>query len=163
MDDFVKALQFSQQMPDLADNGQTVPDLLKGGQVDPLIRTVSPGTPGKVPNATEYAFEYKCARLTIGKEQTGFVDGQALYDDVDESSRLKEIMDMSLAGEVVISKKTETFLKDGTIVVWVEWLEPKTLAAKENRPYLTTDELLTPETDEDEPSPDSDLSTDSDE
>lgn len=145
MNDFIKALQTAQTLPELPSNEPSIPDPFKGSDVEALVRAITPGTPGKVAGATEYAFEYKCARLTIGKEISGFVDGQASFDDVDESQRLKEIMDMSLSGETIISKKTETFLKDGTVVVWIEWLEPKTAVPKKDRQYLTASELLTPE------------------
>lgn len=145
MDDFIKALQNSQTLPELPGNEPAVPDPFKGINVETLVKSVASGAEGKIPGASEYAFEYRCARLSIGKEMTGFVDGQATFDEIDESDRLKEIMDKSLAGESVITKKTETFLKDGTIVVWLEWLEPKKPQPKKDRDYLTTSELHSPE------------------
>jgi hypothetical protein len=144
MKDFMKALEEAQKLPDLTDNESPIPDLLKGADFDKAVRTVAPGTPGKVTGAAEFSFTYKCARLQIGKELVGFVDGQAQFDDIDESERLKEIMDMSLSGEAIISKKTETFLKDGTVIIWLEWLEPKAPAAKKDREFLTIPELLSP-------------------
>lgn len=162
MQDFIKALQEAQQLPEAPDNQSPIPDLLKGTDFTQAVRTVTPGTPGKVDNATVYDFEYKCARLQIGKEISGFVDGQAEFNDIDESDRLKEIMDMSLSGEAVISKKTETFLKDGTVVIWIEWLEPKTTLPKENRGYLTTPELLAPELSSDDEDSETDSETEVD-
>ena len=152
MDDFIKALQHSQTLPDLAGNEPSIPDLFKGTDFENLARSVAPGTPGKIPNATEFAFEYQSARLTIGKEMTGMDNGMPLYDDVDESERLKEVMDRSLSGEVVIVKKTETFLKDGTVIIWLEWMQPKDTGAKKANPFLTTSELLTPSPDPDQKS-----------
>jgi hypothetical protein len=161
MDDFIKALQQSQTLPDLPSNEAAIPDPFKGSNVEALVKAVTAGTAGKIPGAAEYAFEYKCARLTIGKEMSGFIDGQATFDDIDESQRLKEIMDMSLSGETVITKKTETFLKDGTVVLWIEWLEPKAAPPKKDREYLTVSELLVPESkpadsEEDDKYPDTD-------
>ena len=144
MKDFMKALEEAQKLPDLTDNESPIPDLLRGADLDKAVRTVAPGTPGKVTGAAEFSFNYRCARLQIGKELSGFVDGQAQFDEIDESERLKEIMDMSLSGEAVISKKTETFLKDGTVVVWLEWLEPKAPVAKKDREFLTFPELVSP-------------------
>jgi len=145
MHDFMKALQEAQTLPEAPDHNSPIPDLLKGDNFAQTVRTVMPGTPGKVPNATEYDFVYKCARLQIGKEITGFTDGQAEFCDVDDSDRLQEIMNMSLAGEAVISKKIETFLKDGTVVIFVEWMEPKLRPPKKDREYLTSSELIAPE------------------
>lgn len=147
MDDFIKALQSSQTLPDLPGNEPSIPDPFKSENLDALVKSVAAGTAGKIPGAAEFAFEYKCARLTIGKEMSGWADGQASFEDVDESTRLKEIMDMSLSGETVITKKTETFLKDGTVVIWVEWLEPKAPPPKKDRDFLTVSELHTPELD----------------
>lgn len=144
MKDFMRALEEAQKLPDLSDNESPIPDLLKGADLDRAVRTVAPGTPGKVSGANEFNFEYRCARLQIGKELVGFENGQAQFSDIDESDRLKEIMDMSLAGEAIISKKTETFLKDGTVIIWLEWMEPKKAVAKKDREFLTTPELLSP-------------------
>jgi len=145
MRDFMQALEQAQKLPDLSENESPIPDLLRGADLDKAVRTIAPGTNGKVTGATEYSFEYRCARLQIGKELSGFENGQATFEEINESDRLKEIMDMSLAGEAVISKKTETFLKDGTVVIWLEWLEPKTPVAKKDRGFMTTAELLAPE------------------
>jgi hypothetical protein len=55
-------------------------------------------------------------------------------------------MDKSLSGKAVIHKKIETFLKDGSVVIWVEWMEvdPNKRKPKKDRSYLSSDELLTP-------------------
>lgn len=153
MDDFIKALQFAQTLPEVAGNEKAVPDLLRGPEFENLVKSVTPGTPGKVANATEYSFEYQSARLTIGKEMTGIENGMMVFEDVDESERLKDIMDRSLSGEVVIVKKTETFLKDGTVVIWLEWMQPKP-GSKKDQTFLTTHDLLSPSLDPDETDPD---------
>jgi len=155
MDDFIKALQYAQTLPDIASNEKAVPDLLRGSEFESLVKSVAPGTAGKVANATEYSFEYQSARLTIGKEMTAMDHGTAIFEDIDESDRLKDIMDRSLSGEVVVVKKTETFLKDGTVVIWLEWMQPKA-GSKKDHPFLTTNELLTPSPDPDNKDPDSD-------
>jgi hypothetical protein len=146
----MRALEEAQKLPEPADNESPIPDLLRGSEFEKTVRTVAPGTPGKITGNSEFNFEYRCARLQIGKELTGFEEGQAQFDAIDESERLKEIMDMSLSGEAIISKKTETFLKDGTVVIWLEWLEPKTPIPKEKREFLTTPELLSPDRESDE-------------
>jgi hypothetical protein len=163
MDDFIKALQYAQTLPDIASNEKTVPDLLKGSEFESLVKSVAPGTAGKIANATEYSFEYQSARLTIGKEMTAMDHGTAIFEDIDESERLKDIMDRSLSGEVVVVKKTETFLKDGTVVIWLEWMQPKA-GSKKDHSFLTTSELLVPTPDPDDKDPDTDdaLYTDDD-
>lgn len=162
MKDFMQALEQAQKLPDLSENESPIPDLLRGVDLEKAVRTIAPGTQGKVTGATEYSFEYRCARLQIGKELIGFENGQAQFSDIDESDRLKEIMDMSLSGEAVVTKKTETFLKDGTVIIWLEWLEPKTPVAKKDRGFMTTAELLAPEMpsdDTDKPDDESDYSS----
>jgi hypothetical protein len=150
MQDFMKAVEAAQQLPEAPDSNSPIPDLLRGTNFEQTIRTIAPGTENKITGATEYNFNYQCARLQIGKELAGFVDGQAQFNDIDESNRLQEIMNKSLSGEAIISKKTETFLKDGTVVIWLEWLEPKEPPPKKDRGYLTTAELFAPELPSDE-------------
>lgn len=150
MHDFLKAIENAQKLPDPADNSPRTPDFLGGINPEELVRQVSPDTPGKIPHSNEFAFEYRCARLRIGQEMTAMVNGNAEFEDIDESERLKEIIDMTLSGEAIVTKKLETFLKDGTIVIWLEWLEHKKLTSKKDRSYLTSNELLSPEHSEDE-------------
>lgn len=159
-DDFTKAIADSQQMPELPEEfANQVPDLLSGAQRNPLYETIPQDAQGKVPGAKQYNFTYRCARLIIGKVEVGFDKGTAEYEDQDDSDRLKEIMDMQLSGEAIISKKTETFLKDGTVVIWLEWMEPKKIPPKKDRNYLTTEELMSPESPEDSSSDDSEDTT----
>jgi hypothetical protein len=146
-DDFVKALESAQTLPEASDNASPIPDLLQGNVVNNLVRTVTSSDSDKIPGTSEYNLNFHCARLTIGKIQVDFQQGQAIYEDIDDSERLKEIMDKSLSGAAIVSKKIETFLKDGTIVIWLEWLErnAKPIVPKKERDYMMTDELLTPE------------------
>jgi len=145
-DDFAKALRSAQEMPELPEElARLVPDLLAGdaGQ-QALIRRIGANEAGKVPGGKEYGFEFQCARLTIGYRVVDYQNGFPVTEEYDESDRLKEIMDKSLRGEAVIHKRETSFLKDGTVIVWLEWMELKTPTPKENRDYLTMGELLDP-------------------
>lgn len=145
-DEFIKALISAQEMPEMpSEVAARIPDLLGGdsGQQN-LIRKIAVDDSRGIPGAKQLDFTFQCARLRVGVEQTGFSNGQAEMTDIDESARLKEIMDMSLRGEAIINKRETTFLKDGTVVIWVEWMEQKKTPPRKNRGYLTVDELLSP-------------------
>jgi hypothetical protein len=145
-DEFIKALINAQEMPEMpSDVAARIPDLLGGdsGQ-QALIRRIATDDSRGIPGAKQLDFTFQCARLRVGMEQTGFSNGQAEMTDIDESVRLKEIMDMSLRGEAIINKRETTFLKDGTVVIWVEWMEQKKRVPRKDREYLTEDELLSP-------------------
>jgi hypothetical protein len=145
-DDFSKALRAAQEMPELPEElARMVPDLLAGdsGQQN-LMRRIGLDEPGKVPGGKEFNFEFQCARLVIGYRIADYQNGFPIMEDHDDSDRLKEIMDKSLKGEAVIHKRESTFLKDGSVIVWLEWMEMKAVPPKENRDYLTMSELLDP-------------------
>lgn len=145
--DFVKAVEEASRLPeDITD--PELPDIFGGMDSSrDLYSRNSHSEDGTIPGTTKYDFSYSSARLTIGKETTGFENGCPLYTDIDESSELKFIMDNALAGKYVLLKKEETFLKDGTIVVWIEWAErkPKALLTSKGEPILTEKELRSPE------------------
>ncbi len=145
-EDFTKALQSSQAMPELPDElTGAVPDIFAGAAAPTLVTKYEPDVEGKVPGGKEYHFDYNCTRLMIGQIQTGFSKGTAEYTKMDDSERLKEIMDMHLRGEAIVHNKQETFLKDGTVVIWLEWLLPRKPTPKKDRDWMTLAELTSPE------------------
>lgn len=144
---FVKAIEDAQKIPELPEElADQIPDLLAGGQHPAGLgtRVVDDVSPSQIRGMPKYDFEYNCARLTIGPVERGYVQGQAVFEDEDDSERLKEIMDMNLNAEAIIFKKQETFLKSGAVVVWVEWGTRVKPPPKEGRSYLTEDELRSP-------------------
>jgi len=146
-EEFIKALWDSQDMPELPESvAKQIPDLLAGesGQ-QRLVRKVGNDEAGKIPGAKDFNFEFQCARLIIGNVVVDRQNGHEVTAEQDDSDRLKEIMDRSMRGEALISKKETTFLKDGTVVVWVEWMEPTKTLSKEARGFMTIEELLDPE------------------
>jgi hypothetical protein len=162
MSDFSKALQDAQGLPELPDElSAQVPDILAqhGAQV-PGVRRVAPNAPGKVPGGTEFDFEFYSARLIFGTEIVGYSNGNPDTTDRDDAERYKEIMDKILRAEAVLQRKTETFLKDGTFVLFIEWLEPKTRSKEGDT--LTYEELLSPETPGNSPSAPEESSSSSD-
>jgi len=140
--DFAKALEAAQQLPDLDDvEGGRIPDMF--ATATGVSRT-SASNPNAVAGAATLPFTYNCERLVVGKVTMGYCNGNEEFEEQDDSDRLAAIMNMNLRGEAVISNKTETFLKDGTVVIWLEWLTPKKqFPSKRN--WLTADELLSPE------------------
>ncbi len=146
-EDFIKALWESQDLPDLPESvAKQIPDLLAGeaGQ-QRLVRKAGLDEANKIPGAKTFEFEFQCARLMIGNQIIDTQNGKDITEEIDDGGRLKEIMDKSLRGESIINKRETTFLKDGTVVVWIEWMEPKKAPPRSDREYMTMDELLDPE------------------
>lgn len=145
MVDFSKTIENSQRLPELPDDMEAdVPSFLKQDPV--TIARRARGEEGTFPGATKYPATYHCERLMIGQVVEAYERGNPVFKDIDESDRLKEIMDLSLQGRALVMKKVENILKDGTVVVWVEWAEHKPERDKKDRNFLTETELRTPST-----------------
>jgi len=157
-DDFLRTLVSSQELPELPEDvAARFPDLLAGDEGQQrLVNRILPGTPGQIEGAKEYSFTFHSERLIIGKISEGYDQGREVFTEVDNSEKLKEIMDMHLQGQALIHNKKETFLKDGTVVIWLEWLAAKKETPKTERGFLTTEELLSPELGTKDASDDSD-------
>ena len=141
--DFTKAIEQSQKMPELpADMERDLPDFLKQDPVTVARR--AQGEDGTFPGAAKYDAHYFCERLIMGQIVEAYEKGNPIFRDVDNSDRLKEIMGMSLDGKAVILKRQETILKDGTVIIWIEWAEHKKTAAPATPRILTEEELRTP-------------------
>lgn len=143
--DFANAVQGSQSRPDLPDElAAKMPDLLAGTSGHSLYSTVDDPEEG-IPGATKLNMEFNCARLVIGPTENGRDhSGAFLYEDNDDSDRLKEIMDMCISGKGIRISKSENFLKSGAVVVWIEWMEYKKPVPKKDRAYMTFDEVMSP-------------------
>lgn len=143
--DFLKSIENAHRAPDTTrDDDSTIPNIFSHQATRQLVSKVVDNVDGQIPGITQYDFTFHCARLIMGKTQIDFQNGQAIYEEQDDGERLKEIMDNSLAGKSVINKKETTFLKDGTVVLWIEWLEKKE-PEQTGVPFLTKEELLSPE------------------
>jgi len=147
MTDFAKAIETAQRMPELpTEFADQVPDLLAGdpGQKGIGTRIVDNVKESEIQGLAKYDFDYHCARLMVGPIEAGYAQGQAVYEQVDDTDRLKEIMDMNLRAEAIVFKKETTFLKTGAVIIWLEWGTPKKPTPKEKRAYLTEAELRSP-------------------
>jgi len=146
-EDFIKALWDAQELPDIPESvAKHIPDLLAGASGQQrLVRKVGIDEAGKIPGAKDFNFEFQCARLVIGNEVVDRQNGKEITAERDDTARLKEIMDKTMRGEAIISKRETTILKDGTVVAWVEWMEPTKALSKTERGFMTIDELLDPE------------------
>lgn len=144
---FADAIEDAQKMPELPEElAEQVPDLLAGGPAAGIgTRVKSDARASQIEGIAKYDFDYNCARLTIGPVEVGYSQGQAVYEDQDDSDRLKEIMDMNLNAEAIVFKKETTFTKTGAVLIWIEWGTPKKAIPKSERDYLTEEELKSPE------------------
>ena len=122
MTDFLKALEDAQKEPDVEPSRHEIPDIFSGvnAQIDALYSKVTESAEG-IPGVLSSNFTYNCARLTIGRVFKGFENGVAMYEDEDDSPELTRIMNMILAGKCLQLKKETTFLKDGAVVIWIEY------------------------------------------
>jgi len=145
--DFFKSIENAHKIPEIPSSDNPIPDIFASPELRKLVDAVPHGTEDAIPGIAKYDFTFHSARLVMGREQTDYQNGQAIYEEKDDALRLKEIMDMSLCGKAIINKRLESFLKDGTVVIWIEWLEPSPrmpLTDKKEQ-GLTTEELLSPE------------------
>jgi hypothetical protein len=145
MNDFAKAIESAQKLPETPDDDDGgIPNPFRGEDPLKLVSRVMTRDPDQIPQGVTYDYEFNCARLLIGQILSGSENGMPTFDDVDDSARLTEIMNKSLSAKAVIFKKETTFLKDGTVVVWLEWGEPK-LQSKVKTNVLSMQELMSPE------------------
>lgn len=105
--------------------------------------------PGEQPtpftSVPRYPVEYHCQRFVMGNT-LGFDDsGKKTFEPSDDDAHLSRIMQLKWEGKAVIVNRLDTFLQDGTVVVWLEWVTPKEIKA-EPRPDTarTIGELLDP-------------------
>jgi len=139
---FAKIIENAQAMPEI-EGHDVIPDPLGGSSTSSSVASTIGSEPeeGEIPSAAKYNFEYHCARLVVGPVESGFINGQAVYEDHDDSEQLKEIMDMVLHGKAVLYQKKETFLRSGATVTWVEWMTPKDMSTPKEPGVLTLEEM----------------------
>ncbi len=144
--DFAKAIEDAQRMPESpVDGSDSLPDPFRG--VDPvtLVSRVMTADKGQIPNAADYSYKYHCTRLLIGQILRGYENGMPVYEDIDEGQELRDIMNKSLHAKAIVFKKDVSFLKDGSVAIWIEWGEPDTATKKTVPETLSLTELMSPE------------------
>lgn len=110
-------------------------------------RQLSGAAPDVAPplNLTDYNADYHCQRFVIGQTMGVGEDGRKTFDETDDSVALQEVMQLRWSGKAVIANRLDTFLQDGTVVVWLEWLTPKPTKQAERPAHArTVGELLDP-------------------
>lgn len=150
--DFSKAIENSQKLPQRHDDAERdIPDFLNTDPVTLAARARGIDD-SAFPGVTVYDAQFFSRRFIMGQVVDMYDKGNPIMRDVDESKDLKEIMDRSLRGEAIVTLKKENILRDGTVVVWIEWAEKRSRPKKEDREYLTEAELRTPSPATEEPS-----------
>lgn len=145
MSNFSKAIEDAQKLPEIPEELEgALPDLFRADNTPAMSERIMDTDGSKVPYAGKHSYKYDCKRLIIGQVQTGFDHGGPIYEPQDDSQELKDIMDKELQAEAIVIKKETSFLKDGTIVIWIEWAEPVAPVAKQNN-LLGLKQLLSPE------------------
>lgn len=106
-------------------------------------------TPGVQPSPfaalPKYPFEYHCQRFVMGNTMSMDSEGRKEFIPTDDDEKLAEVMQLKWEGKAIITNRLDTFLQDGTVVVWLEWVSEKAAPAK-TRPDTarTVAELLDP-------------------
>lgn len=156
MDDFANAIENAQKMPEVPDELEgALPDPFKAPAAVPAMsERVGESDGTKIPHGAKHSYKYNCARLVIGQIQTGFDHGGPIFEPQDDSQELKDIMDKQFQAEAIVLKHETSFLKDGTVIVWLEWAEPVAPPPKQFG-SLGLRELLSPEPFKSEDSEDS--------
>lgn len=154
MSDFAKALENAQKKPEDWTQGVMPPNLFNAGySAEDFVKEVdSTEEPESIPGAIKYEMEYHCKRLVIGQITTGWSEQGEMKEDQDDSKELVQIMNTILAGKALLLKKLENVLKDGTVIVWIEWGTNSSSGAPTppNKNALTIDELMRPSLNPDE-------------
>lgn len=143
--DFAKLLNTAMQRPD----GATAPgDLFDTANAVELPVEDIADDPRVIPGIVKYPFEYRCRRFFMGKQLEAIDENIKIFNDVDESGELREILEDCIQGRGVIFKKVDSVLSDGSVVVWLEW---GVMPARKTKPKpagdqatLTEEELMSP-------------------
>lgn len=143
--DFAKLLNTAMQRPD----GATAPgDLFDTANAVELPVEDIADDPRVIPGIVKYPFEYRCRRFFMGKQLEAIDENTKIFNDVDESGELREILEDCIQGRGVIFKKVDSVLSDGSVVVWLEWgvmpaRKPKSKPTGDQA-TLTEEELMSP-------------------
>ena len=145
MTGFADSINDARSRPDGADFDPL--SLFQSGKAVQNALVTEESAPGQIPGVPGYALEYHAKRFLMGRQLESIDQNSKIFSDVDQSDELKEVMDLCLAGKAVILKRLETFLQDGSVVVWFEWGVYKETAPvpPEEREYFTEKELLAPD------------------
>lgn len=145
--DFAKSIENAQKLP--AGSEASPRDVFApptpGSFAQPIAQVAD--SPEAIPGTAAYDLSYHAERFFMGRELAEVTeDGAKIYQDRDESARLKEVMDKVLRGEAVIVARIQQILSDGSVVVFVEWTTkaPKKKVPREERDHLTLGELTSP-------------------
>lgn len=139
--DFAKIIDTAQKAPD----GTYKPfDPFAAATAEPaLVSEVK--TPEQLPGSVKLNMVFRSQRFFIGRELEA-IDGQMkIFRDRDETAELEAVMNKVFAGEAMIVNRKETFLQDGSVVIWLEWGEKPEKMIREARAHLTEAELRSPE------------------
>lgn len=111
---------------------------------DTLVDT-SPA-PGTIPGSPRIQLDYYARRFFIGRELVAIDENQKIYEPVDETPELKEVMDLCLQGKAMILKRLESIGQSGSVCIWMEWGVYKTPTATTpaERGYMMLSELKSP-------------------
>lgn len=143
--DFAKLINTAMQRPD----GAAAPgDLFDTASAVELPVEDAVDDPRVIPGILKYPFEYRCRRFFMGKQLEAIDENTKIFNDVDESGDLREILEDCIQGRGVIFKKVDSVLSDGSVVVWLEW---GVMPARKPRPKateaqatLSEEELMSP-------------------
>lgn len=141
--DFVKALDQAQQLPTAEDRPRSLYDGATAASSDPYVQVPPPRVPGQVPGMPVYHYAYHAKRYVFGKQLDGISpEGRKEFTDCNDEAAFVETMELILSGKALQTKRLETFLGDGTMVIWLEWATPKDKAPSGGR--MTYEQLVDP-------------------
>lgn len=93
----------------------------------------------------DFPFEYHCKRFVMGFIREESDEGEKLSIPTSDDDELRKVMQLQWDKKGFIYKRLETFLQDGTVVIWVEWGVPKAATPLERPPHArSVAELLDP-------------------
>lgn len=148
---FTKAIEDAQRVPSTTPTAAQDPfDLFSSeaakAAATPLVETES--KEGTFDGVVRVKAVYKARRFFIGRELTAIDENVKIFEPIDETPELAQVMQLVMAGKAVIWKRIESVTATGNVVIWMEWGEYPEKAGDgqtpEERGYMTLAELRNP-------------------
>ena len=96
-----------------------------------------------IPKASKYDLKTHCKRLFIGNVTVGSnPDGFPIYEPRDDSDEYEAIMQEVAEAKALLFENKTTFLKDGSVVIWIVWATRPAKNQTADTPPLTREDVL---------------------
>lgn len=130
--DFAKIVSDAQRVPSGPPNQPPEMNDLFGVPAEKEVPVVElPDDPDQIEGVTTYPFTYHCQRFFIGLERDGVDDdGNKSYTQNDDGPAYRAVMEKVLGGKALIAQRKDSITPNGSVVIWLEWMEKDVVSLK---------------------------------